>query len=622
MNRVRINTKSLSTPLENRGSLQKITLTGSALSGCIAAAAKRYGERIALAAPSPPPITYSSLFAQVTRTVEMLNRLGIGRGDRVALVLSGGLPAATAFLGVAAGAVCVPLNPCYREDEFVSLFSDLTAKAVIVERDCRSEAVSAANRLAVPVVELSPGKNGSAQFVLKGEKLAANARGGFAEADDTALLLFTSGTTARPKLVPLTHTNLLASARQIAAALELTPDDRCLNIMPLFHIHGLVGGLLSALVSGGSAVCPPGFLATNFFPWVEEFRPTWYTAVPAMHQAILEQAKDCAKTIQENPLRFIRSCSAALTPRLATELEDVFGAPVIEAYGMTEAAHQIASNPLPPAARKPGSVGKATGSEIAIVSESGIMQPAAVSGEVVIRGANVMSGYAGPDGANDGAFLRDWLRTGDLGYLDADGYLFLTGRIKELINRGGEKISPREIDEVLVTHPAVSQAAAFAVRHPTLGEEVMAAVVLRPGAAAEPEEIRQFAARKVADFKVPRQIFFVEEMPRSATGKIQRDRLAELLAHLLQPPFVAPGSELERALAGIVAEVLGIEQVGVRDNFFALGGDSLRAFQVLARIRSAFDVNLSIATIFRRATVAELAEEMQRVLAETAGERV
>jgi acyl-CoA synthetase (AMP-forming)/AMP-acid ligase II/acyl carrier protein len=461
---------------------------------------------------------------------------------------------------------------------------------------------------------LARAEGGSGQLVLAGPKLAPPRGHGFAEAEDTALLLFTSGTTARPKLVPLTHANLLVSARNIAAALQLTADDRCLNIMPLFHIHGLVGGLLSALVSGGSAVCPAAFSAADFVSLLGEFRPTWYTAVPAMHQSILVQAESCAGTIKQNPLRFIRSCSAPLPQRLATELENVFGAPVIEAYGMTEAAHQIASNPLPPAARKPGSVGKAAGAEIAIVDRAGRRQPLGAIGEVVIRGANVMCGYAGC-GGGDGVFLHGWLRTGDLGCLDADEYLFLTGRIKELINRGGEKISPREIDDVLAAHPAVSQAAAFAVKHPTLGEDVMAAVVLRPGAAAEPEEIRRFAASELGDVKVPRQIFFIDGMPRSASGKIQRARLAELLAHQLRAPFVAPESELQRTLARIIAAVLGVEQVGLNDNFFVLGGDSLRAFQVLARIRNTFEVNLSITTIFRKVTVAELADEMQRILA-------
>jgi len=588
-----------------------------ALLQCIERVARRGDRCIALEQPFQPRLSYSDLYQQIVQTVEMLNSFGIGRGDRVALAITGGITLAAALLGVAAGAVCAPLNPRLRENEFVFLFSDLAPKAVIVERNSRSEAVSAAKKLSLPALELSREENDSGLFVLGGKTHAAEKRDGLAEADDTALLLFTSGTTARPKLVPLTHANLLASAQNIATELQLTPDDRCLSIMPLFHIHGLVAGLLSAMVSGGSVVCPPEFRPADFFIWIQEFSPTWYTAVPTMHQAIVAEAKNRAETVAKKLVRFIRSCSAPLPRSLATDLEMVFGAPVIEAYGMTEAAHQIASNPLPPAARKPGSVGKGATTEIAIVNEAGLAQPAGVVGEVVVRGANVMHGYAGPDGANDGIFLSDWLRTGDLGYLDADGYLFLTSRIKELINRGGEKISPREIDDALTEHAAVAQAAAFAVKHPTLGEDVMAAVVLRAEATAHADELRRFAADRLADFKVPRQIFFVEALPRSATGKIQRDRLVKILAHEFRPPFVAPQGEVQRTLARIVAEVLGVELVGIRDNFFALGGDSLRGFQVLARIRSRLDVNLSIAAIFKNATVAELAEEIERLRAET-----
>jgi acyl-CoA synthetase (AMP-forming)/AMP-acid ligase II/acyl carrier protein len=284
---------------------------------------------------------------------------------------------------------------------------------------------------------------------------------------------------------------------------------------------------------------------------------------------------------------------------------------------MTEASHQIASNPLPPGRRKPGSVGKAAGAEIAIMDEAGNLRPAGTVGEVVIRGDNVMLGYADNAAANAIAFTQGWFRTGDQGYFDDEGYLFLTGRIKELINRGGEKISPHEIDDVLMAHPAVEQAVAFAVPHATLGEDVGAAVVLRPAAKAEAQELREFAATRLSDFKVPRQIVIVDEIPKSATGKLQRSGIAEKFADQLKVEYVAPQSELERALANIVAEVLGVEHVGATENFFTLGGDSLRATQVIGRIRAMFDVNLSIATIFRKSTVAELADEIVQEIADT-----
>jgi acyl-CoA synthetase (AMP-forming)/AMP-acid ligase II len=374
---------------------------------------------------------------------------------------------ALAFLAVAtAGAVCVPLNPSYRAQELDLYLTDLDAKAVIVQSGIDSEGKSVAKVRGIRLIELQPQDQAEAGlFVLEADARPAEMDEEAAQADDIALVLPTSGTTARPKLVPLTHANLVLSASHVQAAFNLTPADRGLNIMPLFHIHGLVGSLLSSLMAGASVVCTPGLSAPNFFRWLEEFRPTWYTAVPTMHQAILARAASNVERIRRSPLRFIRSCSAPLAPQLMREMEDAFGAPVIEAYGMTETAHQIASNPLPPGRRKPGSVGRATGTEVRIADQFGKSLPPGERGEVVVCGPTVSAGYENDVSANRAAFVNGWFRTGDQGYLDADGYLFLTGRFKELINRAGEKISPREIDELLMSHPAVAQAATFPSGH-------------------------------------------------------------------------------------------------------------------------------------------------------------
>lgn len=579
--------------------------------------AQRFGAQVAITSPSDEPMTYARLFEVISSLVNALNLLGVGRGNKVAVVLPDGPKMAVTFLGIASSATCAPLNPGFRVQEFVSLFDDLRPKALVVESDADSAAVAAAQIKSIPIVRLSAvNRNETNEYLLRGETLSPVIRSGFASASDVALILFTSGTTARPKLVPLTHANLLASASNIAATLELSPNDRCLNIMPLYHIHGLVGGLLAPLIAGGS-VCPSGFDARQFFDWLSEFQPTWYTAVPTMHQAILAQAHAHLETIRRYPLRFIRSSSSPLPGRVMEELETAFNTPVIESYGMTEAAHQMASNPLPPAERKLGSVGKTAGPEIAIMDDKSNLQPAGTTGEVVIRGANVMGGYVDGSDANATAFTQGWFRTGDQGYLDGDGYLFLAGRIKELINRGGEKISPREIDDVLLAHPAVEQAVAFGVPHSTLGEEVAAVVVLRPQTQATVRELREFVAYRLADFKVPKQIAIVDEIPKSATGKLQRGDLAERFARQLNVEAISPETQLESMVAEIYADVLGVEQVSATDNFFALGGDSLRATQVIARIRAMLDVNLSIATIFRRSTVRELAHDILRVIAAT-----
>ncbi|MCB1983408.1 MAG: AMP-binding protein, partial [Rhodoferax sp.] len=301
------------------------------------------------------------------------------------------------------------------------------------------------------------------------------------------------------------------------------------NIMPLFHIHGLIAGVLAPLAAGSRVFCTPGFNALKFFGWMDEAAPTWVTAVPTMHQAILARAGKNRDVIARHPLRFMRSSSSSIPPQVIRELEEVFGAPLIEAYGMTEATHQMASNPLPPALRKPGTVGRAAGPEIAIMAEDGSLLPPGATGEIVIRGPNVTAGYESNPKANAEAFVAGWFRTGDQGVMDEDGYVSITGRLKEIINRGGEKISPREVDEVLMDHPAVAQVVCFGMPHAKLGEEVAAVVVLREGQAATERELQQFVAGRVADYKVPARILFMDEIPKGATGKLQRIGLAARL---------------------------------------------------------------------------------------------
>jgi acyl-CoA synthetase (AMP-forming)/AMP-acid ligase II/acyl carrier protein len=592
--------------------------------------ANYYGQRTALVAPSHDAVTYAGLFRQISNLVGFLNGLGVGRGDRVALVLPDGPELAVAFIAIASGATCAPLNPAYREREFERLYRDLRPRALVVDRAVNSVAVGVAQRQSIPVIELScTDDNGFGSFTLRGEALTQPAQRGFAKADDIALILFTSGTTARPKLVPLTHANLMASARNVAASLQLTADDRCLNIMPLFHIHGLVGGLLASVMSGASVVCPAGFCAVQFFDWLQKFQPTWYSAVPTMHQAILTRAQANIEIIRRHPLRFIRSSSGALPTKVMAELEKTFAAPVVDSYGMTESAHQVASNPLPPGQRKPGSVGRAAGPEIAIMDQSSNLQPAGTIGEVVIRGANVIRGYGDSMDTNAEALTHGWFRTGDQGYLDGDGFLFLTGRLKEMINRAGEKISPREIDEVIAAHPAIEQAVTFAVSNPVLGEEVATAVVLQRGAQITAGELREFAATHLAGFKVPAQVVIVGNIPMGATGKLQRIGLAEKLgiAAVDQLPtgatkgYMPPETKLEKEIASIWAQVLSLERVGRHDNFFALGGQSLSAMQIMARVHQALQVEIPLQTMFAVPTIERMAavirEHQARRLADT-----
>jgi acyl-CoA synthetase (AMP-forming)/AMP-acid ligase II len=489
-------------------------------------------EAVALAAPNAPSLSFDELRSQLSETATVLRAIGIGANDRVAIVLPNGAEMAVVFLAVASAASAAPLNPGYRAEEFEFYLSDLRAKALIVEAGSTSPVIQVARRLDVPIMTLqAQPERGAGRFRLDtsetsvGNALAA----GYSGPDDVALVLHTSGTTSRPKIVPLTQRNLCASTRHIRHSCLLTPMDRGLNIMPLFHIHGLIAAVLAPLAAGGSVYCTPGFNALKFFGWMEMAQPTWYTAVPTMHQAILARARHNTAIIAAHPLRFIRSSSSSLPPQVIAELERTFGAPVIESYGMTEATHQMASNPLPPGIRKPGTVGLAAGPEIAIMDDDGNLLGAGKIGEIVIRGENVTTAYENNPKANAEAFINGWFRTGDQGTLDSEGYVSITGRLKEIISRGGEKISPREIDEVLMDHPAVLQVVTFGIPHDKLGEEIGAVVVLREGMSATERELREFVAGRVADFKVPRKLLFMDEIPKGATGKLQRIGLAQKL---------------------------------------------------------------------------------------------
>ena len=488
---------------------------------------------IAISAPGRSPLTHAALRGQIDATLASLNALGIGRNDRVAIVLANGPEMATCFVACASGVTSAPLNPAYRADEFEFYLSDLNAKALIVEQASSSPAIEVAAKLGVRIIDLLVDEGmaaGAFRLVPRdGAGGTPTANPGFAQPDDVSMVLHTSGTTSRPKIVPLSQRNLAASAQNIRATLRFTAQDIGLNIMPLFHIHGLIAGVLAPVSAGSQVFCTPGFNALKFFAWMDEAKPTWYTAVPTMHQAIVGRAGKNLDVIKRHPLRFLRSSSSSMPPQVIKELEEVFGAPLVEAYGMTEATHQMASNPLPPAVRKPGSVGLPAGPDVEIMGEDGSILPSATVGEIVIRGPNVTGGYESNPKANAEAFTNGWFRTGDQGVKDADGYISLTGRLKEIINRGGEKVSPREVDEILMDHAAVAQVVCFGMPHPKLGEEVAAVVVLKEGQAATERELQDFVGKRAADYKVPKKILFMDEIPKGATGKLQRIGLAQKL---------------------------------------------------------------------------------------------
>ena len=468
-----------------------------------------------------PALTYAQLQSQVTDLAKHLITFGLVKRDRIAMALPNGLEVIASFLAASTVGTAAPLNQAYTRDEFKFYLQDTSARALIVPRGGADEARAAAAETDVTIINCEIDHSGRVQFST--EASLQDSPDNRNNEEDIALILHTSGTTSRPKRVPLAHQNLLTSAGNVAHTYELTAADVSLCVMPLFHVHGLVASTLATFATGGTVVVPTKFNPLSFWSTVREHGVTWYSAVPTIHQVLISRAKGNRPSGAEQ-LRFIRSCSASLAPQLMADMEGTFGAPVLEAYGMTEAAHQMASNPLPPLGRKSGSVGRGTQVEIAILDETGNVLATGATGEVSIKGANVFSGYEGNPEANAESFTNGWFRTGDQGQMDSEGYLRLVGRIKELINRGGEKISPREIDEALLRHPAVAEACCFGIPDRVYGEGVAAAVVLKD--TATEKELIGHCHSSLSDFKCPTTIYIMDAIPRTATGKIQRRNVA------------------------------------------------------------------------------------------------
>ena len=491
------------------------------------------GNNVFIQAPDESDITYKDLLKYVDNTFNQLSSLNIKKEDRIALALENGSAMACTFVAIASNFTSCPLNPSFTKEEFKFYYDDLKVKAVIIEENKLLQAREAAEELNIEIIDLK--KKTSSNFIkLNIEVNNTNKTcSPNSNEDDIAMILHTSGTTSRPKMVPLSHENLMASAKNISTTLNLNKHDKCLNIMPMFHIHGLIAAILAPIYQSGAIITPSGFDALKFFRWIEEYKPTWYTAVPTMHQAILSRAPRNIDIIQNNPLKFIRSSSASLPSIVMENLERVFNTCVIESYGMTEAAHQMTSNPLPPRKRKSGTVGLAAGPDVALLYKNEIINNDQnnrnITGHIIIKGENVTNGYINNPKANAESFINGWFLTGDEGMFDDDGYLKITGRLKEIINRGGEKISPKEIDEILMDNENIQQAVAFSVPHEKLGEDLFAAVVLKENKITNEDELKDYCKNRLTKFKIPRKILIIQEIPKGPTGKLQRIGLAEKL---------------------------------------------------------------------------------------------
>lgn len=575
---------------------------------------RQRSESIAISNGDGTAISYSDLFTRVRALITSFRACGVERNSRVAIVLPNGTEMAVSLLAVSSMAASVPLNPAYRKDEFRAYFDEMNIAALLTIRGFPSEAREVADETGLKVIELSD--DGCMTVTMAGKTVASDPDDmdeDWSERtsgpDDIAMVLLTSGSTGRSKKVPLSNRNVCVATANICRTMELTAADRCLCMWEQFHVGGLVDLLLVPLASGGTVICAGSFDAARFYAMLGPARPTWFQGVPTTLNELLVHARRNDVDPKAAPLRFIRSVAAPLSVQLMGEIEDLFEVPVIQTLGMTEAAPLITTNLLPPHKRKPGSVGKTSGPEIRLVGPDWSDVPRGETGEVMIRGDNVFSGYEDAPEANAHAFRGGWFRTGDTGYFDEDDYLFLTGRLKEMINRGGEKITPQEIDDVLTSHPQIAQAASFSIEHRTLGEDVAAAIVLKiPGAVSE-QNVRAFVGEHLAEFKVPRKILILDEMPRDPIGKVNRASLANLAATMQQAEAPAAGTETdtEQQLAVIWAEELGLKTVGRDDNFFELGGDSLSGVRLVLAVQEAFGRQLPTSVLATHPTLREMA---------------
>ena len=567
------------------------------------------------------PLTYAGLADLMTRFSRALNGIGFGRGDRIAIVHPGGPNMASAMTCVWNCATAVPMNPAFTLSEFALQMRDLGVHAVAIDAGMDTPARDAAKQQGLPILDLKQADERIAGLIeIAGNPGGEAARPGRTEADDYAHILATSGTTSHSKVVPVRHRHLVARVTFGSSLLRMTPEDRCLTLMPLFHGGGISAPFCETLYAGASLLHMPAFSADLFFRLLATLQPSWYAGGPTYHHAIRAQAPKYRDAIAGAQLRFIRNGTGHLDAGIAEDLERLFNAPVIDNYSTTETG-RICGRPEPPAPHKRGTVGISSGGEIAIMDPDGRHLPVGERGEVIVRGPHVFDGYENDPAANEAAFIGDWYRTGDEGVFDDDGFLTITGRIKDIISRGGEKIAPSEIDDALLRLAGVSEVATFPVPHATLGQEVAAAVVPEHGVDLSGEIVTEFLRGKLAPFKIPRRFVFVEEIPKSSAGKVQRRLLAESFGLVSGKPSLQSTSgeddrsatPLEAKLQTIWAETLNIDQVGLNDDFFMLGGDSLQAVELFLRIEKELGRKLPRAVLFEAATVADMARRIEDV---------
>lgn len=483
-------------------------------------------EAVVIVSSVYEPVSYGQLAAQLDHFAAVLRSAGFGRASRVAIALKDAPQAALAVISISCSAVAVPLDPSLTAVEIEARLKLLDVDAIVVLAGDDSPVRRAAARHGTAIIEAAPTAERGLGLSLVAPEEAPPAPHINPEPEAPAFILQSSGTTAEPKLIPYSHRNMLATAARVKRWFSLDENDRCLSVTPVYYSHGLTLTVFAPLLSGGSVAFPESPSRLDLREWFASLQPSWLSAGPTTHRAILEKAQlNEDKRIRHN-LRFAVSGGAPLHREIQVGLQSALGVPVLEHYATTEAS-QISTNLPPPGPAKVGTCGMPDPDTVRIVGENGARLRPGDWGEILVGGSTVIGGYLNAPELNKVAFVDGWFRTGDIGSIDEEGFLTLHGRLKEVINRGGEKISPMEIDVALLRHPDVAEAAAFAVPHPRLGEDVAAAVVLRPAAAATSDELRHFLGTQLAWFKVPRRITIMQDLPKGSTGKVQRRRLRE-----------------------------------------------------------------------------------------------
>lgn len=573
--------------------------------------ARQHGSKPAIVGVAGEVLTYAALWQASQRAAALLAGRGMRKCDIVITVMPTGAMAAGCLTSLMSSVACAPLSPGLREEEVEELVETISPRLMVVDDGVDSPVREVANKRGIEIIRPPYDLLWAADGPPEGRAGEIPGGGMFnTKPDDVALVLSTSGTTSKPKIVALRHRNLCACADFYSQTYALDATDCCFCCMPLHHIHGLMAGVFANVLNGACSAYAPRYDAELYFEWMKSIRPTWLTGVPTFYQALLADLERRPEVEIPDSLRFIRSASSSLPPAVMTRLEERFRVPVLESYAMTEAAAHISVNPMPPRKRKPGSVGLPAGPEVRIVNDNAESCAAGERGEILIRGLNVIDAYLEPEGKNEDLFIDDWLRTGDQGYIDEDGYLHVTGRIKELVIRGGHNISPTEIEHAVTEHPDVIEAAAFGIDHPTLGQDAVSVVVLRRDCCVSEGDLREFVSGKLADYKMPSRIVSVDEIPKSGSGKVERRMLSVKMKNKLEGGATAPDGELEEDLAAIWKEVLKVEKVSREDSFFALGGDSLLAEQVAVRIQDALKVDLHSADVLAAMTFSHFVESV------------